>query len=42
MGNNMVPYTFAIGEKYTYFMSTDYKFIENNKIEEGALLNATN
>ena len=42
MGNNMVPYTFAIGEKYTYFISTHYKFIENDKIEEGTSLNATN
>ena len=39
MGNNMIPYTFAIGEKYTYFKSTHYKFIENDKIEEGTLLN---
>ena len=42
MGNNMVPYTFAIGEKYTYFISTHYKFFENDKIEEGTSLNATN
>ena len=42
MGNNMVPYTFAIGEKYTYFIPTLYKFIENDKIEERTLLNATN
>ena len=42
MGNNMVPYTFAIGAKETYFISTHYKFIENGKIEEGTLLNATN
>ena len=42
MGNNMIPYTFAIGEKNTYFISTHYKFIENNKIDEGTLLNTTN
>ena len=42
MGTNMVPYTFAIVEKYTYFISTHYKFIENDEIEEGTLLNATN
>ena len=42
MGIKMVPYTFAIGEKYTYFISTRYKFIENYKFEEGTLLNATN
>ena len=42
MGNNMVPYTIIIGEKYTYFLYHRYKFIENDKIEEGTLLNATN
>ena len=41
MGNNMCPYTFAVGEKYTYFISTHYKFIENDKIEEGTLLYAS-
>ena len=40
-GNNMCPYTFSNGEKYAYFISTHYKFIENDKIEEGTLLNAT-
>ena len=39
MGNNLIPYTFAIGENYTYFISTHYKFIENDKIDEGTLLN---
>ena len=42
MRNNMIPYTFAVGEKYTYFISTHYKFIENDKMEQGTLLNATN
>ena len=42
MGNNMIPYTFAVGERYTYFLYYRYKFIENDKIEEGTLLNATN
>ena len=41
-GNNMCPYTFAIGEKYTYFLSIRYKFIEHDKIEQGTSLNATN
>ena len=41
MGNNMVPYAYAIGEKYTYFIYHCYKSIENDKIEEGTLLNAT-
>ena len=31
-----------MGEKYTYFLSSHYKFIENDKIEEGTFLNATN
>ena len=31
-----------MGEKYTYFLYHRYKFIENDKIEEGTLLNATN
>ena len=42
MGNNMIPYTLAVGEKYTYFLSSHYKFIENDRIEQGTLLNATN
>ena len=31
-----------MGEKYTYFLSSHYKFIENDKIEAGTFLNATN
>ena len=42
IGNNMIPYTFAVGEKHTYFLSCHYNFIENDKIEERTLLNATN
>ena len=38
----MIPYAIMIGEKYTYFLDHHYKFIENNKIEEGTLLNTTN
>ena len=38
MGNNMCPYTNAIGKKYTYFISIHCKFIENGKIEAGTLL----
>ena len=37
----MIPYTFAVGEKYTYFLYYRYKFIESDKNEEGTLLNAT-
>ena len=42
MGNNMVPHAIMIGERYTYFLYHRYKFVENDKIEEGTLLNATN
>ena len=35
MGNNMTPYAFVVGEKYTYFLYHRYKIIENNKIEKG-------
>ena len=39
MGNNMVPYAIMVGERYTYSMCQRYKFLENDKIEEGTLLN---
>ena len=42
MGNNMIPHAIMIGERYTYFLYHHYKFIENDKIEEGTLLNTTN
>ena len=42
IGNNMIPYAIMVGERYTYFLCHHYKFIENDKIEEGSLLNATN
>ena len=42
MGNNMVPYAIIIGEKFTFFIAHHYNFIENDKIEEGTLVNATN
>ena len=32
IGNPMIPYTFAVGENYAYFLSSHYKFIENDKI----------
>ena len=40
MGNNMTTYVFAVGSRYTYFISTHYKLFENDKIEEGTLLNS--
>ena len=42
MANNIIPYTFAVGGKYTSFISTHYKIIENDKIEEGTLLHPSN
>ena len=42
MGKNMTPYTFVVGEKYTYFISVHYKFIENDKTEEGTFLSPSN
>ena len=41
-GNNMSICTFAIGQKYTYFISNLFKYIENDEIEERTLSNATN
>ena len=42
MGNNMISYTFAIGKKYTSSLSTHYKYLKNDKIEERLLLNLLN
>ena len=41
MGNNMIPHAIMIGEKHTYFLYHHYKFIENDKILERTLLNAS-
>ena len=42
VGNNMIPYPIAVGEKFTNFLYNRWKFLENDKIEEGTLLNRTN
>ena len=42
MGNLMTPYVSAVGSRYTYFISTHYKFIGNDKIEKGTVLNSSN
>ena len=42
MGNIMIPITIAVGQKYSFFKAGHYKFIGNDKIEEGVLLNSTN
>ena len=34
IGINMIPYTFAVGKKYTYFLSPHYKFIETIKLKQ--------
>ena len=39
MSNNMCPNAIIIGEKNTYFIAHHHNFIENDKIQEGALLN---
>ena len=36
MGINMIPTAIVFGEKYKYFLSEHYKFIENVRLEEGA------
>ena len=41
MGNSMILHGIMIGERYTYFLYHRYEFIENDKIEEGTLLNRT-
>ena len=38
----MVSYAIILGEKYKYFLYNRYKFIGNDKTEEGTFLNATN
>ena len=42
MRNNMIRIAIAVGKNYIYFIYDPYKIIENNKIEEGTLLNSTN
>ena len=39
IGNNMVPYAIAVGEKFNKSISDLYKFVENGKIEKGVLVN---
>ena len=34
IGNNMIPFTFAVGEKYTYFLYNRYKFIGMIKLKK--------
>ena len=41
MVSSMIPYAIMIGERYTYFLYHRYNIIENDKILEGTLLNAS-
>ena len=38
----MCPYAYIVGEKYTYFIAHYYNIDENDKIDEGTLLNSLN
>ena len=38
----MIPYVFALGSRYTYFMLTYYNFFKSDKVEEVTLLNSSN
>ena len=42
MGSNLIPTVLVGGEKYRFFSSDHYKFIENNRIRERLLLVSTN
>ena len=42
MGNKNTFYVFVVGSQYSYFIWTHYKFIENDKIVEGTLINSSN
>ena len=37
MNVNMTPISIGVAEKYRYFMSKNYKFIETGKIEDETL-----
>ena len=38
MDGDMKTYIIAVGDRYTYFISKHYNYIENDKIEECTLL----
>ena len=42
MGISMIPSDIAVGEKYTYFSSDQYKLFENERNNERTFLNFTN
>ena len=37
----MISTCTTVGEKYTFFVSDHYRFIENERIEEGFLIDST-
>ena len=39
MGNNLIPYSIAIGMKSIYFLTPHFKFIRRDKIDYDKLLN---
>ena len=41
IGNNMVSFPIAVGEKFIFFLYNSWKFFETNKIEKDSLLNRT-
>ena len=41
MGKYITPFVFALGMRYTNFITTHYKFFENDEIEEGTLLTSS-
>ena len=38
MGNNLIPYSIAIGEKNFYFLTPDFEFIKKENIKNIKLL----
>ena len=38
MGNNLIPYSIAIGEENIYFLTPDFKFIKREKNNDNELL----
>ena len=40
MGNNITPYSIAIGEENIYFLTPYFRFIKRDKINDNQLLKA--
>ena len=39
MGNNLIPYSIAIGDEYIYFLTPHFKFITKEMINNAEILN---